>query len=315
MSDRTQIEWTDATWNPLRGCSAVSPGCAHCYAAGVAARFAGPGQPYEGLARFDEAGKPHWTGEIRLVEKVLSQPLRWKRPRRIFVNSMSDLFHEAVSNEFIAKVFGLMALASQHTFQILTKRAKRMRDWFQWAERQWANCYPGEPANALLQFLGDQDIGQQVSRDDFAAPWPLSNVWLGVSCEDQQRADERIPHLIATPAAVRFISAEPLLGLIDMRRFLHHGHCPEHPSEGTKAASFGCAGCSDRLHWVIAGGESGRFARHNEPKWFQQIRDQCLYARVPFFFNQWGGKRAAGRLLDGREWSEFPRSRMGLTTG
>ena len=339
MSDHTAIEWTDATWNPLRGCSEVSPGCANCYAAGVAARFAGEGQPYEGLAQFDANGKAHWTGRIKLVEKALSQPLRWQRPRRVFVNSMGDLFHEDVSFHYIAKVFAVMALAKQHTFQLLTKRPRRMADWFRWIAAKWPdlglNSAADSDSNLVLQFLDDADAGRQVSSDDFAPPWPLPNVWLGVSAEDQSRAEERIPALLATPAAVRFVSAEPLLGPIDLKSQISNP--------------------KSQIDWVIVGGESGPHARSCHPQWVRDLRDQCFAAGAAFFFKQWGewsecaktdggvymlssdrpvkvvsadgasfdyrsnwdgrdgavamerrGKRSAGRLLDGREWSEFP---------
>lgn len=309
MGDRSLIEWTDATWNPVRGCTRVSEGCRNCYAERVAARFSGPGMPYEGLAAM-RAGEPRWTGELRVVETHLEDPLRWRNPRRVFVNSMSDLFHEKLHFEDIGRVFGVMAACPHHSFQILTKRPERMREFV-----TITTGIPGRPH------------------------WPLPNVWLGVSVENQPAADERIPELLATPAAVRFVSAEPLLGPIDFDQ--ENGlnafgcgfeggwrNCPENSPK--------CAG----LDWVIVGGESGPGARPMHPRWARTIRDQCVAAGVPFFFKQWGewrgcypgdgwepsddmlyhyfeggpkvwrvGKKRAGRLLDGRTWDEMPRGK------
>lgn len=346
MATNSNIEWTDATWNPTTGCRKVSPGCLNCYAERMSHRLRRMGRPeYQDATN----GQGRFTGRVATLLDRLSEPLCWRKPRRVFVNSMSDLFHKDVPFEFIAKVFGVMSLAPQHTFQILTKRSERMLEWFKWIKTQWEQLgveYEdgSRDANIVLQFLADADIGQSVSWEYFPQPWPLPNVWLGVSTEDQERADERIPNLLRCKAAVRFLSCEPLLGPLDLRRYLHHAPCPEHPSEGTKAASFGCMGCSDRLQWVIAGGESGPNARPMHPDWIKSIRDQCVAARVPFFFKQWGnhfpadqrsyanasaseainklapafgcrepshypiGKKLAGRLLDGREWNEFPQT-------
>lgn len=313
MGDKSKIEWTEATWNPIVGCSVVSPGCTNCYAMRVAGqRLDGHSAVphYKGTTQKSKAG-PVWTGKVALApEKTMTAPLRWRRPRKIFVNSMGDLFHENIPDEWIDRVFGIMAMSPQHTFQVLTKRAERMREW--------ASGVPD-------------------------ARWPLPNVWLGVSAEDQQRADERIPCLRATPAAIRFLSIEPLLGPISLDLTgLNQVYRP--------------------IHWVIAGGESGPGARPMHPDWPRGIRDQCEAAGVPFFFKQWGewlpwepehepcwkaqngrsedshvlfptdfdnapkwddglsyivqdvsqaafqrvGKENAGRLLDGREWSGMP---------
>ena len=240
MSDRSAIEWTEATWNPVTGCTQISPGCANCYAKRFAERFRGvPGHPYE--RGFEVMERP----------ERLEQPLRWKRPRTIFVNSMSDLFHEEVAGDFVASVFGVMERAGWHTFQVLTKRPER--------------------AAALAPSL----------------PWP-PNVWLGVSVENQ-RWTTRVDALRAIPAAVRFLSCEPLLGPLDL------------DLEG--------------IGWVIAGGESGPRSRPMDIAWARSVRDQCLASGVPFFFKQWGehgpdglreGKKRAGRLLDGRTWDEAP---------
>jgi protein gp37 len=241
----TGIQWTDETWNPIRGCSLVSAGCKNCYAMGVAARFSGPGLAYEGLARRRSNGKPQWTGEVRVIESHMNDPLKWRKPRRIFVNSMSDLFHENVSNETILRVWEVMEKASHHTFQILTKRPARM-----------------------LDFLGGS------SGAGLSAP-PLPNVWLGVSIENQETADERIPLLLQTPAAVRFISAEPLLGPIDISLYLEE--------EGYIDDQY-----VRPLDWVIVGGESGRDARPCDLEWIRDIRAQCGFNGVACFVKQLG---------------------------
>ena len=239
MCDRSRIEWTDATWNPVRGCTKISPGCAHCYAETFAERFRGvPDHPYE--QGFD----------LRLVPHKLEEPLRWRRPRMIFVNSMSDLFHKGVPDDYIVRVGRTMEAAPWHVFQVLTKRADRLRD--------------------LLR-----------TKLAFAAG--LSHVWWGTSVEDRKHGLPRIEALQAAPARVRFLSIEPLLealGPLNLRG----------------------------VSWVIVGGESGPGARPIAPAWVRDVRDQCLQARVPFFFKQWGGvrKKRSGRELDGRTWNELP---------
>jgi len=239
MSDGSAIEWTDATWNPVRGCTKVSPGCKHCYAETFAERFRGvPGHPYE--QGFD----------LRLVRDKLFEPFRWARSRRIFVNSMSDLFQEGVDDEFVRDVFEVMAAADWHIYQMLTKRAERLRD--------------------LTSALPAEIVHRQ-------------HIWLGVSVEDRRYGLPRIDELRSAPAAVRFLSIEPLLedlGEIDLRG----------------------------IHWVIVGGESGMRARPMAKEWVISIRDQCSRAAVPFFFKQWGGVQKAknGRKLDEREYDEYP---------
>ena len=483
MGDKTKIEWTDATWNPVRGCQVVSPGCANCYAAGIAARFSGPGQPYEGLAKRTKAG-PVWTGKVALVREKLDLPLRWRKPRRIFVNSMSDLFHPEVPDDFIAEVFGVMALAPQHVYQILSKRPARMREYMCAPDRQhriaqamdalavdrehdpierWAPIpgYEGYEASthggvrsdrgtlsttlnpefdreqvtlwnkgqprtwyvhALVLMahrglpVGDQEachrdghhrdnrlanlrwgtrsenqrekvrhgsrggpqkltleqvaairaaraaggVTQQELADRYGVsrslismieggqvgagpdlPWPLPNVWLGTSVERQREADERIPHLLQTPAAVRFLSCEPLLGPVDLKGWIEgpEAYVPLRFAAGAPVAF-------PRIDWVIAGGESGPHARPMHPDWARSLRDQCQKTGVAYFFKQWGeyvplldgtlgeeswranqgncyvlpspspgsgaqvfrvGKRSADRLLDGEEHNAFPR--------
>ena len=355
MSDGSKIEWTDATWNPITGCSVVSAGCKHCYAMRLAGTRLRDHPSRAGLTRETSAG-PVWTGKVRLNEAWLDQPLRWKKPRRIFVCAHGDLFHEAVPDEWIDRVFAVMALAPQHVFQVLTKRPKRMREWFAGGARPNIGVY--NAAVDLLKHEGGTVEWTRMPRDmartrsSGGAWWPLPNVWLGVSVENQATADERIPLLLKTPAAVRFISYEPALGPLGLAILFPHVY-----------------GMRNDRFWVIAGGESGPGARPSHPDWFRSLRDQCQAANVPYFFKQWGewlpinqmadsdvlykpapehdpesarickvahsilhrdgqqygllhhkafdqrslpmqvfrtGKRAAGRLLDGREWNEYP---------
>jgi protein gp37 len=237
---KSAIEWTEATWNPVTGCTQVSPGCAHCYAKTFAQRFQGvPGHPYEqGFA-------------LKLWPDRLDVPLGWRRPRMIFVNSMSDLFHEDVPAAFVQRVFETMERAQHHVFQVLTKRHERLAE--------------------LAPIL----------------PWP-ANVWMGVSIENKRWA-LRADYLRAVPAAVRFVSAEPLLGPLD---------------------SLDLTG----IDWLIAGGESGPRHRSVDVAWIRQLRDMCTHDGVAFFFKQWGGRtsKAGGRVLDDREWSELPPPRLAL---
>jgi protein gp37 len=275
MSDQRDggIAWTDETWNPIRGCSRVSEGCRHCYAVRMAARFCGPGQPYEGLIRWpmdllheDASGPPRWNGVVRLVVEKLADPLRWRRPRRIFVNSMSDLFHEELTDWQIAAVFGVMAAAPWHTFQVLTKRPQRMKDWFTWVDVMAKRCervFPDDSQGWRSQHIVTsraRHYGAPSSVQPSGDAWPLPNVWLGVSAENQAAADERIPLLLECPAAVRWVSAEPLLGPIDVNTVL--------------------------LDWVVVGCESGPGARPMLLDWVRSIRDQCADADTKFFFKQ-----------------------------
>ncbi|GMA52034.1 hypothetical protein GCM10025857_33910 [Alicyclobacillus contaminans] len=287
MGDRSAIEWTDATWNPVTGCSKV---------------------------RFGLTEKP-WTApnaavNVKLHPERLYEPLKWKKPRRVFVNSMSDLFHEQVPDEFIIQVWETMAGAPHHVFQILTKRPERMMNW---VKKYGTHVITGEPA--------------------------LKNVWLGVSVENQKAADERIPLLLQTPAAVRFLSCEPLLGPVDLsayKPFDGECYCQDRPNGCKPRFAIGCP--ETAIDWVIVGGESGPHARPMHPDWARSLRDQCQQAGVPFFFKQHGefsnpsasgihlndvgdkplyqfddgisvwrvGKKKAGRMLDGRTWDEYP---------
>lgn len=294
MGDKSNIEWTDATWNPIAGCSIVSPACTNCYAMAQAARIERMvnGSHYAGLTKIIN-GKAVWTGEVHQApEAKLLEPLRWKRTRRIFVNSMSDLFHEAVPDEWIDRIFAVMALAPQHQFQVLTKRPERMR----------AYCSDARTRYRIARYVVDFLIAKQVevgenwpveSEGDIDLPddiklrsWPLSNVWLGVTAEDQKRADERIPDLLATPAAVRFVSIEPMLGAVNLRRVrIATGHHTIIDALGGYALE---RGGRTSLDWVICGGESGPSARPMHPEWARSLRIQCGRAGVPFFFKQRG---------------------------
>lgn len=333
MSANSKIEWTDRTWNPVTGCTEVSAGCDNCYAKRFAERFRGvPGHPFE--RGFD----------VTLRPERLQDPLRWRKPQRVFVNSMSDLFHRDVPDEFIAQVFGTMMRAKEHTFQVLTKRPERMR-------RFWPSVLAGKIEELRISARGEvsPDFAfvqaswpalfpdAKISASSFGGSFPPRNVWLGVSVEDE-RATWRIDMLRETPAAVRFLSCEPLIGPVDLR------------------------GKLEGISWVIVGGESGHGARPMHPWWVHDIRDACIDAGVAFFFKQWGewkpiceigesddlyhpapesdpeairrckvqteilqldaslrfdfpkgamqvfrlGKKAAGRELDGRTWDEYP---------
>jgi len=382
MSAGTHIEWTDATWNPVTGCTRVSSGCDHCYAAAMTHRLAGMGRSlkitpqqraqaerYIGLTVENAKGDRHFNGKVRCHEELLDLPLHWKKPRRIFVNSMSDLFHKDVPFGFVLRILCIIANTPRHTYQILTKRPERamefVRLWNDLAGEDFANpklvpgpektrqAHPsgrGQLFADMLETMGPPPPGAAYPTFDWMEgmiAWPafkyFHNVWLGTSCEDEATLDERLPHILRCPAAVRFLSLEPLLGPIDLSSCLS-ASVPQCP-----------------LHWVIVGGESGPGARPMHPDWVRSIRDQCVAAGVPFFFKQWGhwlpnqrpfrdhlhwvhkaqtwvrggtcldltgkvlrngkdfegasypvaimrpvGKKAAGHLLDGQEWRQYP---------
>ncbi|MBE5453442.1 hypothetical protein E3G52_000306 [Mycobacteroides abscessus] len=318
MGAKTKIEWTrgddgtpGATWNPVTGCDKVSPGCDRCYAETFAERWRGtPGHYYEN--GFD----------VQLRPDKLDLPLRWTKPRRIFVNSMSDLFHDKVPDDYIARVFAVMALAPRHTFQVLTKRHGRMRSLLTRCEHSGAHR-PGIDFRSAMAWAVSKanpdrlprvpdDAETRVFRD---TPWPLPNVWLGVSAEDQKRADVRIPALLETPAAVRFISAEPLLGPIDLTRRQfdsdgfeltywltgrpHWGEPEPQPCPNGGTIEMSSLEIGPRLDWVIVGGESGRGARAMHPDWARSLRDQCAATGVPFLFKQWGEHEPSSRNIRG----------------
>lgn len=298
MSAKSGITWTDSTWSPVTGCTKVSAGCKNCYAEReVEGRWSkNPKSVFYGRAFTD----------VRCHPEKLEQPLHWKKPRKIFVCPRGDLFHEAVPDQFIADVFGIMAASSQHVFQVLTKRPDRA------LKLLGAGCMGGfeTAVEECLALYSDKDL-----------VWPLPNVWFGVSAEDQATANERIPLLLKTPAAVRWLSMEPLLECVDLQL-------------------VNCGGMPDKaIDWIVLGGESGVSARPMHPDWVRDIQDQCQFAKVPFFFKQWGewapweqlvastkaimarstkyvfpdgvmverfGNRLAGRVLDGYEWNQYP---------
>ncbi|NTG20036.1 phage Gp37/Gp68 family protein [Agrobacterium rhizogenes] len=302
MADGTKIEWTDATWNPITGCSVVSPGCTNCYAMRLAGTRLRDHASRAGLTKDTKAG-PVWTGEIRFNREWLDQPLRWKSPRMIFVAAHGDLFAEGVTNEQLDQIFAVMALSSQHIFQVLTKRPERMRGYLLEMQR----CFNSDHIEfsrrwgiAAAEVTGSPCAAGKIEDIEF----PLPNIWLGVSVEDQPRAEERIPVLLETPAAVHWVSTEPLLGLLDLTN-IHQ------PNEGggpwwfdaldpTRAGFFTDEAGTVRmdmiearaelstLNWVVAGGESGPDARPMHPYWAKSLRDQCAAAGVPFLFKQWG---------------------------
>ncbi|MFE1949970.1 DUF5131 family protein [Streptomyces sp. NPDC059524] len=314
MSDTTTIEWTDRTWNPVTGCTKVSAGCDNCYAETIAERFRGHTAFPKGF-------------DIQIRTDKVNDPLKWRKPARVFVNSMSDLFHDEVDQAWIADIFAVMAAAHRHTFQLLTKRHARMRHLL------------NDPA--FVNEVRTRALSKGLPPDQWA--WPLPSLWLGVSVENQQWANIRIPALLRTPAAIRFLSCEPLLGPVNLKQAVRtmgseRGH-------GLTASYVHASDCCHKYHgidWVIVGGESGRKARPMDPTWAQSLRDQCAEANVPFFFKQWGeyaptgylviggtsrgvllvgdpvddmghrveiariGKKNAGRQLDGRTHDAFP---------
>lgn len=290
MTTDTRIQWTEKTWNPIAGCSVVSPGCTNCYAMRrTAPRLSQhPATPqYHGTVQPSKAGYV-WTGKIGIAgDKKFLEPLRIRKPAMWFVNSTSDLFHEDVPDEVIDRVFAVMALCPQHTFQILTKRSTRMRDYLTGDGARQRMAWAEVPAvmNKHAPGWQSESIHENNRKRAIWAgqEWPLPNVWLGISVEDQTRADERIPDLLATRATVRFIFAEPLLGSVDITKWLHAtGGATLASSLSTAASATPC------LDWVIVGGESGHGARPMHPDWARSIRDQCAAADVPYFFKQWG---------------------------
>ncbi len=278
MAD-SKIEWTDKTWNPVTGCTKISPGCAHCYAEAIEKRF--------------KRNLSFLPGEaiIRCHPERLDQPLKWRKPQRIFVNSMSDLFHESITSSFIDSVFAIMALASRHTFQILTKRPERMVEWFNSRQNLHSNM------EAIMN-----DYGHSIKEWDGSYSWPLSNVHLYVSVENQYWADRRIPLLLQAPAAVRGVSYEPALKKVDFSDWLPKWcRCYKwHPTARDKVMALEgfhvrCAMCSKRydenhsgLNHIIVGGESGPRARPIDIDWVRSTIEQCKAAGVAVFIKQMG---------------------------
>lgn len=299
MADKSQIQWTDATWNPVRGCDPVSPGCANCYAATMAARFSGAGYWGEGLAVMS-AGKGRWTGKVTTHPDMLGLPLTWLQPRRIFVNSTSDLFHEGVPVDFVAAVIGVMSLACHHTYQVLTKRPERMRTII--SNLTLEHCHDAllrinpigltrAQSKAVMAALPATSPFRDGNYEDF---WPMPNLWLGVSVEDQIRAS-RVDILRDTPAALRFISYEPALEMVDFE------------------------GKLDGIDWVIVGGESGNLARPFNLDWAHKTVHACCRAGVACFVKQMGAKPCSplgkiqlknGHGADMAEWPEAIRIRQ-----
>ena len=276
MSDKSAIEWTDATWNPTTGCDRVSPGCAHCYALDLAARLKRMGQH-----GYQADGDPKTSGPgfmLTLQEERLATPFRWSAARRVFVDSMSDLFHELVPDEYLDRVFAVMALTPRHSYQLLTKRPARMKTYTQ------SIAPRGPRREAFMKALATLALAKGLGREGADVAWPLPNVWLGTSVENQHWTI-RVEELRQAPAVVRFLSCEPLLGEIE-----------ELDLRG--------------IHWVIAGGESGPKHRPLKGEWIRSLRDQCERAGVAFLFKQWGGRtsKSGGRTLDGRTHDEFPQA-------
>ncbi|MEJ7730499.1 MAG: phage Gp37/Gp68 family protein [Polyangiaceae bacterium] len=312
MSATTSIEWTDKSWNPVRGCALVSPGCTNCYAMKFAHRFSGAGKPYDGLTRLTKHG-PVWTGEALFIPWALEEPFRWKKPQRVFVNSMSDLFHEDVTDEQIAAVFGVMAAAPQHTFQILTKRPERMRAFLREVMPRLADdnrAIAAAPAvhqttlRAAVEYLGKHPAldaaweRDREARNRDVEAWPLRNVWIGVSVEDQARANERIPLLLDTPAAVRWVSAEPLLERVSLADLYDHAggiikplcglHWQPTPASWSQRGVTVLKPKGPTIDWVVVGGESGPGARPFHLDWARKVVADCKAAGVPCFVKQLG---------------------------
>lgn len=332
---KTKIDWADMVWNPVTGCSKISEGCQNCYAERMSKRLQlmAPKKYSQGFS-------------VKCHPEALQEPLKIKKPQRIFVCSMGDLFHDDVPFEFIAQVYGIMSICKQHTFIVLTKRPQKALEFYQWCEKRQQELYK-EPAdqNIYLEYLPGEIVGPYTEKygDESPDEIPLNNVWLGVTAENQTRADERIPILLQIPATVRFVSIEPMLSEIDLQYLCFNG-----------ADGFGSL---PDLDWVICGGETGPGARPMHPDWVRFLRDQCAAANVPLFFKQWGawitvydrdkddpdwrncpedkgpnkrylnlagghgfhGERvvfvnrvetkAAGRMLDGKEHREFPKNK------
>lgn len=311
MGSQSNIQWTDATWNPVVGCSKVSEGCRHCYAMTMAARIANAARATVGIGgrgterqagyalALQWAGDkalPQWSNQVLTLPGALTEPLHWRKPRRVFVNSMSDLFHDDVPFQFIDQVFAVMALCPQHTFQVLTKRPERMAEYMQRCCKDAIASWPTDAGGRIHRhpwIVAGRELakgrGSKLMNDAAVVAVPSPNVWLGTSAEDQATLDERVPHLLRCPAAVRFLSLEPLLGpmdigLLDQR--LHDDPKCDH-SDVIECRSLP-ARRRDQLGWVIVGGESGSKARACDMAWIENIINQCRAAHVPVFVKQLG---------------------------
>lgn len=307
MAEKSNIAWTESSWNPVRGCERVSEGCRNCYAEVLAARHSYPGGWGEGLAKVvkrpDGTEEARWTGVVRPVEKMLDAPLRWKKPRRIFVNSMSDLFHKDVPDDFIDKIFAVMALAPRHTFQVLTKRPERMLEYMTIRSKSVKYWEAGARSLGYTMMFEGAD-GQEYGLCKF----PIPGVWLGVSVEDQASADERIPLLLQTPAAVRWLSCEPLLGPVSLRWLAAWDGKALKP-RGTQPTTTNHLDGLRRLRWVVIGGESGSGYRRMDMEHARILIAQCKAAGVATFVKQDNGPRPGmqGRFT-AEEWAlkEYP---------
>lgn len=290
MADNTKIEWTDSTWNPITGCTVVSPGCTNCYAMRLAGGRLRHHPSRAGLTEPSKAG-PVWNGQVRFNEQWIDQPLRWKRPRRISVCAHGDLFHENVPDWWIVRVFAVMETCQHHIFQVLTKRPERARNFIPIASQA--------VRTACINGVGRGYRGGLV--------WLLPNVWLGTSVEDQKSADKRIPYLLETPAAVRWLSVEPMLEAVDLAKWVFNRqrvidravHGPSLLNEDQADAVV-----SHPLAWVVTGGESGPNARPMHPDWARSIRDQCQAAGVAFFMKQMAKKAPIPEDLRVREYPD-----------
>ncbi|MES2175089.1 MAG: phage Gp37/Gp68 family protein [Pseudomonadota bacterium] len=304
MADGTKIEWTDATVNAINGCTVVSPGCTNCYAMRLAGTRLRSHPSREGLTQPGKAG-PVWNGVVRLHEPALSLPRRWRKSRMIFWNAHGDMFHPSVPVEWIDRCFDEMEATRHHVHQVLTKRPERMAAYIRerWALPSSVNAFYDLPETVQLY-------------------QPRQNIWLGTSIEDQERAEERVPHLLNTPAAVRWLSCEPLLAPIDLTqiedRVVYRGFTVsaltgwggfDYPIPGPQSSL-------PKIHWVVAGGESGRGARPMSLKAARSLRDQCREAQVPFLFKQWGNHLPAGQVqASGRPWAPLCGTSLYATKG
>jgi protein gp37 len=346
MGDKTKIEWTDASWNPVTGCSKVSQGCKNCYAEDVADRFwerqypmvlVSNGQDINTIPVAHHAdyianglARPRRFTDVQCHANRLGNPLAWKRPRRIFVNSMSDLFHESVPFEFIDQVFAVMALARWHTFQILTKRSQRMLEYFgdtPGRDGTLQTAVRESETGMGINIEREMRIREAMSRfssfvTDSSEPvsFPLPNVWIGVSVENQEQANARIPDLLKTPAAVHWVSCEPLLDVVDLREVRYvdddgvecewdaligqHQVLNSNSMDAVTSVDDG----NPRLRWVVAGFESGQHFRPAKASAAVSLRDQCEATGVAFLFKQWGGRtpKSGGRVLEGKTYDEYP---------
>ena len=287
---KSKIEWCDRTWNPITGCTKISPGCENCYAERMAKRFGGSRGYADG---------EHF--KVRTHEEKLLAPLRWNKPSKIFVGSMTDIFHDDVPDEFLDKMFAVMAMAANHTFMVLTKRPERMKAYFDYIDRDEAI---GSEEMLMAEAMGENFKGK--FRGPTHQRLPLSNVWLGVTTENQEQVEKRIPILLNTPAAYRFVSIEPMLSEVNLCFYSQFEH---EDNEGFGVESM------EGIDWVICGGESGHGARPLNSDWVLDLKVQCNAYRKPFFFKQWGefnewgekvGKKEAGRLLYDEEVMEWP---------